>query len=291
MNAELTEYLENVRDEYLSKPINESGYSSDKIVELFNVSQEILHKLEKIRAIESATKVLIKQTLSSYWDIDRQLIELWLVQVTEIDDTYVYAYNFLAQKLNRDEGTVISEIKYISKLDLLRLLKKENNQDEHGENEDIELQSSQKSNTERQIVRDKKNKLIFSRDETLDKLFNDLKVFFPEHEDDFYRILQGECLENRLLFPNNQNKFVDVFRRLKYNGYILTNSTEMCNWLCDNFDYSYKKGNLEEIRPFGKSAVWDILTSGKGEPLFNKRIPIDWLPYKSQSLVKTEKQN
>lgn len=291
MNAELTEYLENVRDEYLSKPQNESSYSSDKIVELFKASKKILHKLEKIRVNESATKVLIKEALSGYWNIDKQLLETWLVQVTEIDDTYVHAYNILAQKTNREMGMEVCKIKDISRIELMRLLREENNKDEQVEYEDINLLTSKKISRGRHNVRETTGKLIFSKDETLEKLFSDLKIFFPNHEDDFYRMLRGERLNNRLLFPNKQNKYVEVFRRLKYNGHILNNSTEICNWLCANFDFTYKRGNLAEIRPFGKNAVWDILTSGKGEPLLDKRIPIDWLPYKPKSLVKAEKQN
>jgi len=131
--------------------------------------------------------------------------------------------------------------------------------------------------------------IIFSKAEINDKLFDELKVYFPEREPDLKKSLNGEVIEKALLFPHNQNKFVEVFRRLKYNGFILSTHTEIRDWLCKNFQFRYKRGNVEEIRSLNTSSVWDLLTKAKGEPRKTLRIcQPDWLPYKSPGQIQTE---
>ena len=131
------------------------------------------------------------------------------------------------------------------------------------------------------------NRAISINSDIIDKLYAKLKTYFPKREKDLKKVLKGKQNSEPLIFPHNQNKFVEVFRRLKYNDYLLNTPTEIKDWICDNF--KRKKG--EEVMPFNPTTVWDILTKGKGEPTKKERICIvDWLPYKSILKLQTEAQ-
>lgn len=132
--------------------------------------------------------------------------------------------------------------------------------------------------------------ITFKNSETVDKIHSELKGFFPNKEVELLKALQGEQLSEILLFPHNQNKFVEVFRRLKYNGFLLNTDTETKNWICTTFQF-VKKG-FAEPQPFNESSVWDNLNKGKGEPTKKERICItDWLPYKSTLQLIREAEN
>ena len=132
--------------------------------------------------------------------------------------------------------------------------------------------------------------IIFKNSETVEKIHTELKGYFPNKEGELLKALQGEQLTEILLFPHNQNKFVEVFRRLKYNGFLLNTDTETKNWICSTFQFM-KKGFIEP-QPFNESSVWDNLNKGKGEPTKKERICItDWLPYKSPLQLTRETEN
>lgn len=132
--------------------------------------------------------------------------------------------------------------------------------------------------------------ITFKNSETIEKIHSELKGFFPNKEAELLKALQGEQLSEILLFPHNQNKFVEVFRRLKYNGFLLNTDTEIKNWICTTFQF-VKKG-FAEPQPFNESSVWDNLNKGKGEPTKKERICItDWLPYKSPLQLTRETEN
>lgn len=132
--------------------------------------------------------------------------------------------------------------------------------------------------------------IIFKNSEIIDKIHYELKGYFPNKEAELLKALQGEQLSEILLFPHNQNKFVEVFRRLKYNGFLLNADTETKNWICKNFQF-VKKG-FAEPQPFNESSVWDNLNKGKGEPTKKERIcNTEWLPYKSPSQLIKETKN
>ncbi len=137
------------------------------------------------------------------------------------------------------------------------------------------------------------DKLItFNNTEIIDKLFNELKGFFTNNEAELLKVLQGEQLNKKLLFPHNQNKFVELFKRLKYNGFLLNTPKEIENWICLNFSYQFQKGNIKEVRNFNSSTVHDILTKDKGEPTKKERIcMLDWLPYKSHLTLHRESES
>lgn len=122
--------------------------------------------------------------------------------------------------------------------------------------------------------------ITFKNSNIIEKIHSELKGYFPNKEAELLKALQGEQLSEILLFPNNQNKFVEVFRRLKYNGFLLNTDTETKTWICTTFQFVKKK--FPEPQPFNRSSVWDILNKGKGEPTKKERICItEWLQYKS----------
>ena len=132
--------------------------------------------------------------------------------------------------------------------------------------------------------------ITFKNSETINKIHSELKGYFPNKEAELLKALQGEQLGEILLFPHNQNKFVEVFRRLKYNGFLLNTDTETKNWICTTFQF-VKKG-FPEPQPFNESSVWDNLNKGKGEPPKKERICItEWLPYKSPLQLTRETEN
>lgn len=145
-----------------------------------------------------------------------------------------------------------------------------------------EVTGTLKTNTKSNIIT---KALTFKNPETLEKLFNDLKGYFPENEIEFKKALEGEALKAPIIFPHNQNKLVEVFRRLKYNGFLLNKPGEINKWICKNFQYS-KKGIVEN---FKSDTVKGGLT-GKTEPKNTERIKIDWLPYSNPEKLKRQKE-
>jgi hypothetical protein len=131
-------------------------------------------------------------------------------------------------------------------------------------------------------------KIRFKNSVIIETIHSELKGFFPNKEAELLKVLQGEQLSEFLLFHSNQNRFVEVFRRLKYNGYLLNNDTETMNWICATFQF-IKNGS--EPRPFNKNTVWGNLNKGVGEPAKKERICIvERLPYKSREQLINEKQ-
>jgi hypothetical protein len=134
-------------------------------------------------------------------------------------------------------------------------------------------------------------KQILIDDTVINKLHGLLKGYFSNKEPELLRVLKGEKIEELLFFPHNQNKFVEVFRRLKYNGFLLNTDTETKDWICSTL--TRKAKDIEQPQPFNNNSVWDILSKGK-EPTKKQRICIadDWLPHKSynQLLSETERE-
>ncbi len=117
-----------------------------------------------------------------------------------------------------------------------------------------------------------------------DELYGELCKFFDADEhDDLKRLLQGGSIDRKITFLSNQNRLVEVFRRLKYNGFLFETSTDIRNWLCKNFLYLSKTG----ARKLNPNSVWDILSKTKGGPSPKSRIcKMDWLQYKTPAVIK-----
>lgn len=140
----------------------------------------------------------------------------------------------------------------------------------------------QQSQNQKPIPELNKALISFSSPEIIRTLHDELKGYFQGFEAELLKAFKGEQLPEFLLFPHNQNKFVEIFKRLKYNGLLLSTPKETKDWICSTFTYQYQKGGKKEVRNFNSSTVHDILTKDKGEPTKKERICIvDWLPYKS----------
>ena len=115
--------------------------------------------------------------------------------------------------------------------------------------------------------------------EQFDELYGELCKFFDAGDHgDLKSLLQGEAIDRKITFLSNQNRLVEVFRRLKYNGVVFESSTGIRNWLCRYFMYKSKAG-MKKMNPY---SVWDILSKAKGEPSPKSRIcKMDWLRYKT----------
>ncbi len=130
--------------------------------------------------------------------------------------------------------------------------------------------------------------IIFKDAETINKIHSELKGFFDGKGTELLEVLQGNSIPEILLFPHNQNKFVEVFRRLKYNGYVLNNLSEIRDWICSTF--KFVKNSNPKTHPFNKNTVYDILR-GRGEPTKKERICTpDWLPHKHKKQLEKEAQ-
>lgn len=122
--------------------------------------------------------------------------------------------------------------------------------------------------------------LIFDSPETLDKVFDSLKGYFPGKEKELLTVLKGDKITAPLYWPSDQKQFTEIFRRLKFNGKLITQSTELKDWLCSNFIFEYKKGATREQRPFNPNTVYDFLTKSSGDLAKKKRIKsFEWIEY------------
>lgn len=125
-----------------------------------------------------------------------------------------------------------------------------------------------------------KNSITFDSPETLEKVFDSLKGYFPGKEKELSGVLNGEKATEPLYWPGDQKQFTEIFRRLKFNGKLLNQSTEIKDWLCFNFIYQFRRGAVKEQRPFNPSTIHDFLTKYKGDLARNKRVKtFDWLEY------------
>jgi hypothetical protein len=120
--------------------------------------------------------------------------------------------------------------------------------------------------------------------EQLADLSGCLNIFFePSDRPALKELLQGRPVDRKLVFNGNQNRLVEVFRRLSYNGCLHETSTTLRDWLCMHFSYRAKGG----IADLSQNSVWDILSKAKGEPTSKSRICcLDWLPFKTQASLK-----
>ena len=122
--------------------------------------------------------------------------------------------------------------------------------------------------------------------EHLADLLGCLEVFFdPSDRSALKRLLQGHPVDHKLVFNGNQNRLVEVFRRLSYNGFLYESSTALRDWLCEHFSYRSKIA----VGKLSQNTVWDILSKAKGEPTGKSRIcKFVWLPYKTRvALIRT----
>jgi hypothetical protein len=143
---------------------------------------------------------------------------------------------------------------------------------------------------EKKVPKLKNGSILFNSPETIDKLYNGLKSYFPEQDKILFKVLNGEQCDEELIFLHNQNQLVEVFRRAKYNGLIISTSTELANWLTYNFSFRYSRGKTTQVRKFNRSTVWPYLTKDLDVSRKNRICIFDWCPYKSFEQRRRDKE-
>ena len=126
MRKEPVLILEQCKDIYLKKSEKETGCSVEDIIEIYNIGVKMLNKLKLLRDNKQKTIRYLKvKSKRNCYKCNTILLETWLIQSMVEDDTYLYAYNYLSQISNRQEGFDMFKIKLLSDFDLLNLLKSE----------------------------------------------------------------------------------------------------------------------------------------------------------------------
>lgn len=130
----------------------------------------------------------------------------------------------------------------------------------------------------------------FKGEHTVDNLHEILKEYFRNKEEELLAVLKGGNVKEKLLFPSNQNRLVELFLRLKYNGFIINSKEDIKEWICDSFCYQFSRGGINEVRDFNGNTVYDLLTKSKSRgPKKEQRIcMVDWLPFKSHEARREE---
>ena len=107
------------------------------------------------------------------------------------------------------------------------------------------------------------------------------KFFAPAERKDLEKLLSGGVISGRLKFKNDQIKWVEVFRRLMYNGFIVSKKTKVRDWLCDNFEFYNERE--KKVKPFNRDTVYDHLSKTEEGIVSEDKLILkfQWLPYKS----------
>jgi hypothetical protein len=123
---------------------------------------------------------------------------------------------------------------------------------------------------------DKRKQII--DDKTVTAIYEGLKGFFPGKAKELRQLLSGKKLKQRLHFPDNQNRLVEVFSRAYYHGKISGTKKMVQIWLVDNFTYFNVRKKVQ--RPLSLDTLRSIFNpTGRGEPKRVKRIEIEGLPW------------
>lgn len=112
------------------------------------------------------------------------------------------------------------------------------------------------------------------------ELLNELRQYF-ENAEQLEDALNGKSISIPIIFLHEMNRLTELFRRLRYNEFIVLNKESLAKWICATF----KAKKADEIVEFKKSTVIGILKPvPKGAAGRSKRIcNLNWLPYKPPS--------
>jgi len=131
-------------DEFYSNLTEQNNYTKEKVEQLYQTITNILKLLKTVRMSEFKTIKILDQQTQQLSDYDKTLVEHWLFKAISNDDTFCYAYNFFAKKVNQEEGYAACPIKVISYTDLSKLLEKENEQNNKEKQTALPLQNVRK---------------------------------------------------------------------------------------------------------------------------------------------------
>jgi hypothetical protein len=111
------------------------------------------------------------------------------------------------------------------------------------------------------------------------ELFSEL-VKYAEDGTLLLRLLEGEHAGTRVKVKCKQNEFVEVFKRLQYNGKITQPVPEIVGWLA--FNFLQPKG-----KPFAQRTIEDLFKLG-GKPPKSRLCDFDWLTFKDAKTLQKE---
>lgn len=103
----------------------ENPFTIDKANEIYNKLIATINTLTTIRQSEKLTGEILR-TLEKLPDIEMRLTQYWIIKAIKYDDSYVYAYNSIAQIVNGHYNEVFI-LKVISEIELFKLLESEKN--------------------------------------------------------------------------------------------------------------------------------------------------------------------
>ncbi|MBS4057379.1 MAG: hypothetical protein KGZ82_08690 [Bacteroidales bacterium] len=133
------EYLEQFKGEFRSNLDKENNCDPETIQKLYSLIVDLLSQLKPVRTDSIKTIEIIKKRLNTFDQIvsnhkELNLVINWLMKSIHDNDTYSYAFNFLVQYVNREEGCELYKLKTVSSTELLNLLNLENDSDLHQNN-------------------------------------------------------------------------------------------------------------------------------------------------------------
>jgi len=118
------DYLSFKRDDIFENLSAGNFHSGGEVQFILQMLESTTNKLIPVRHSEYLTEMVLNE-LEILPDNIMRSVKHWLVKALIEDDTYVYAYNPLAQFSNRQTGFTHYQIKYISDSELFLLLKEE----------------------------------------------------------------------------------------------------------------------------------------------------------------------
>lgn len=119
-------YLEFKNDDIIIN-IQENFFDEDEAKLIYNKLNEIVLALTPLRNSEKLTERVL-DAIKELRDGEMRIIQHWLVKAVKDDDTFVRAYNPLAQLENRRASWAIYQVKNISDSELYKLLEEEKNE-------------------------------------------------------------------------------------------------------------------------------------------------------------------
>lgn len=116
------EYLEFCKDDIYLRLIDGAFYSPEKAKEIIQTLGSFVNRLSEVRHSEEKTNIILNE-IDKFPDNEMRSIKHWLVKSLVDDDSFVYAFNPLAQYSNRQTIIICYQVKNISKPELYEMLK------------------------------------------------------------------------------------------------------------------------------------------------------------------------
>ncbi|MFA6151017.1 MAG: hypothetical protein WC716_06845 [Chitinophagaceae bacterium] len=119
-----------------------------------------------------------------------------------------------------------------------------------------------------------------------------LKTYFVEDEwDKLLTLLKGQNIEQKLLFRALQKQIAELFRRVKYNGLLTGQETNIADWIVKSFQCLSMENEI--VTDLNKDYIYSVLTKAK-EDISDKRkriCNVEELPYKSHVKLEDERRS